>query len=242
MTFVSFIQPYLAGLNLKLSETCLQGIEQLCQRMLADPLYSSVSKIKEPEDVALKHILDSLAPCGLSLPIWGSAKKILDLGTGGGFPSLPLAILFPEKKVWAVDSKGKAVDFVDRMKNQHHLTNVHPLLGRAEELGHLPDFREKFDLVVSRAVASVRILLEFCLPLARVGGSILLYKGPKLDEEMAEAANALKTLGVTPGDVQLRLIEPPVLPFSRGYVIIHKVRPVGSKYPRANGVPASQPL
>jgi 16S rRNA (guanine527-N7)-methyltransferase len=217
-------------------------LEQLGRAMVADPLYPSVSKIFSPEDIALKHFLDSLVPLSLPLPCWQSQGTILDLGTGGGFPSMPLAIALPGRTVIAVDSKGKSVDFVERMKTQCGLTNLMPRQGRAEELGQDPAFREDIDLVVCRAVAAVRILLELCLPLVKVGGHLLMYKGPKCDLELQEAQKALQVLGVSRKDCSVHQLEPPAIPFSRSFILIRKEQSTVPAYPRRNGIPNSTPL
>lgn len=242
MRILETLPRYLADLGLNLSPEQLIRLEDGCGQMLADPLYPSVSKIAIPEEIATKHILDSLAPLALDLPCWKGLQRMVDLGTGGGFPAMPLAVLFPESEVVAVDAKGKAVEFVTRMRDGLDLGNLVPHLGRAEDLGQRPGWRESFDLVVCRALAGVRVLVEYCLPLVRIGGYALLYKGPNLDTEMGEARNALRTLGVEPDEVRIFTLTPPRLPFERGYVLIAKTRPTPKTYPRRNGVPASKPL
>lgn len=244
MALIEHIEQYFEPLGLSIDPATREKLERWNESMLADPMYPSVSKIKEPSEVATKHLLDALAPLGTkaNLPCWKGAHTILDIGTGGGFPSVPLAIVLPQSRVYAVDAKGKAVDFVARMKSVNGIDNIEPILARAEELGRAKAFREKMDLVVTRAVASVRILLELCLPLVRVGGYLLLYKGPAVKEELAEAAKALQLLRVRLNAVKTFTLEPPLLPFTRGFVLIEKRSPVPDAYPRRNGVPASNPL
>ncbi len=240
--FLQFLTPNLRKIGLKISEATLSQLDAFCRNMVSDPLYPSVSKISSPEEIATKHILDSLVPVSLPLPCWKGSGGIMDIGTGAGFPSIPLSIIMPDRKIIAVDSKGKAIDFVQRMKEQNALGNLFPTLARAEELGHSSDYREKMDLVVSRAVASVRILLELCLPLVKIGGYALFYKGPKLEGEIKEAANAMKVLGLSRNQISIFECHPPLLPFSRGFVCIHKLSAVPKKYPRENGIPATKPL
>ena len=242
MRFINHVRPYFQRLALDMSPEREKKLEAFFEKMVADPLYPSVSKIFEPEEIATKHLLDSLIPLTFEFPCWKKEGTILDLGTGGGFPSIPLSIMFPKRTVFAVDSKGKAVDFVKRMKEVADLPNLEPLLARAEELGHQKEFRGKIDLVVCRALASIRVLLEYCLPLVKVGGYALFYKGPKLEEELKEATNAQKLLGVKFEDISIHELEPPMLPFSRGYVLVAKRRETPQTYPRRNGVPSSHPL
>ncbi len=228
------------GLDLPVDVENVLG--RLASEMLRDPLYPSLSKIFEPEEIAAKHLLDSLAPLALDLPCWEGARKVLDIGTGAGFPAFPLAIWFPKVEVRAMDAKGKAVDFIGRIATGVGVANIRPVLGRAEDLARDDDFREAHDLVVCRAVASIRVLLELSLPFVKRGGFALFYKGPNLGEELDEAKNALKQLKVMPSDLTRVAIGPPNLPFERGFLLIRKSAPTPSIYPRRNGLPASRPL
>lgn len=242
MTKISdFIKPQLERLKIALTDVQLNQLDALAEAMLADPLYKSVSKIFEPEEMATKHFLDSLIPLCYNHPIWKS-KKIMDLGTGGGFPCLPLAIALPEASITAVDGRQKSVDFVARMAKAIGLNNVTTIHSRIEDLGHEASHREKYDLLVCRALSSVRVLAEYTLPLTKNGGWSFYYKGPKLDEEIAEASNAFKTFEVNPDDIEIYRLLPPEVPFERNFIAIHKVKPIPAKYPRKAGTPLSKPL
>lgn len=243
MKFAPHLQSLAGPLGLDITPDLAQRFEALGEALLADPLYPSVSKIFEPAEIVSRHFLDALLPISLPLPCWKQADgAILDLGTGGGFPALPLALFFPDRPVFAVDAKGKSVEFVKRIAEKLELDNLQTVLARAEEIGHEKRFRGCIDLVVCRAVASVRVLVEYCLPLVRVGGYVLLYKGPNLDEEIAESATAFQKLLIDKGDWSLHRLEPPLTPFSRGFVLIRKRHPTPTAYPRRNGVPSSKPL
>jgi len=243
MKFLPHLTSLAEPLGLEIPPTLGQRFEALGEALLADPLYPSVSKIFEPAEIVSRHFLDALIPLALPLPCWEKGNgTILDLGTGGGFPALPLALRFPESTVFAVDAKGKSVEFVQRIGAQLGMKNLRTVLVRAEELGHQKAFRGAIDLVVCRAVASVRVLIEYCLPLVRVGGFVLLYKGPSLDEEMAESSGAFQKLLVGKSDWSLHRLDPPLIPFSRGFVLIGKKQPTPAAYPRRNGVPSSKPL
>jgi 16S rRNA (guanine527-N7)-methyltransferase len=241
-SLMSILQPHLERLQLSLSVKQAARLENLQQAMLQDPFYPSVSKISDPTEIAEKHFLDSLAPLHLPLPCWKPSRMILDLGTGAGFPALPLAVFFPDKQIIAVDSRAKAVDFVARMTAAVGLTNVKVIHARAEELGRERLFRGKSDLVVCRALSAIRVLVELTTPLLRSQGFALYYKGPKLDEELAEAAAAMTALRIDPGSVHVATVKPPLLPFERGYVLLTKTHPTPEIYPRRNGLPASKPL
>lgn len=240
--FSLLMKPWFDGLNMSFDSHCLAKFDELGVAMLNDPLYPSVSKIFAIEEIAQKHFLDSVAPLGLGLPCFRGQPKIFDLGTGGGFPAIPLAIVFPDSNVTGIDSRAKSADFVKRMADNLALKNLDSKHARIEEVGHDPAFREQADLVVCRALSAVRTLLEYALPLVKPGGYALFYKGPRLDQELADAANALKVMNIKASDMQFKSIKPPLLPFERGFLLIKKTVATSPKFPRKNGVPASNPL
>ena len=235
------IAPYLERIQISLTDDHIDRLNALASAMLADPLYKSVSKILDLEEMALKHFLDSIAPMTFRLPVWKS-RTIVDLGTGGGFPCLPLAVLLPESRFIAVDARQKSVEFVARMAEAVGLTNVSVKHSRIEDLGRDPLFREKADLVVCRALSSVRTLVEYAIPLVKTGGWTFFYKGPKLEEELSESVNAFLALEINEGDVEIYHLNDSELPFERNFVAIKKSRPVSDRYPRKCGIPASKPL
>jgi 16S rRNA (guanine527-N7)-methyltransferase len=237
----SYLQSYFAGLGLLPSPQQYQQLQLLVDVMLADPLYPSVSKIFDRQEIALKHILDSLAPLSFNLPLWKSSR-IIDLGTGGGFPCLPLAIFLPASAFLAVDARQKSVEFVARMSGKIGLNNVAVRHARIEDLGRDGELREKSDLVVCRALSAVRTLVEYTMPLVRNGGWTFYYKGPKLDEELAESVNAFEAFRIDPADAEILRLNAVQMPFERSYLAIRKNHPVPDKYPRKSGLPASKPL
>lgn len=240
--FGQILLPWLKKLEINLSKRQLEQFDALGSSLLSDPLYPSVSKIFDKEEIVLKHFLDSLAPIRFQFPCWKTARIVYDLGTGGGFPLLPLAVAFPEKEFTGVDSRSKSVDFVSRIAKAIDLKNVEVVHSRIEELGRNKAYREKADLVVCRALSSIRTLFEYTIPLAAVNGCLLFYKGPKMEKELEESANAMKKLGVQKSEMQFEILQEPELPFCRGYLLTLKKRPVSSLYPRKNGLPAAKPL
>lgn len=238
---IKIIEPFVEKLNLPLNRQQLEQLQLLADLMLQDPMYASVSKISDPEEVAIKHFLDSLAPLGLNSEIWG-ARQILDLGTGGGFPCLPLAVALPHSNFVAVDSRQKSVDFVARVAEKAGIKNVITRHARIEDLGRDTAFRERSDLVVCRALSAIRILIEYTLPLLKNGGHAFFYKGPKVQEELFEANRALSVFGVTAEEVELLKLLPPAVPYERYFVRILKKCSVQAAYPRKAGLPASRPL
>ena len=202
----------------------------------------NLTAIKDRDEFIEKHLLDSLSL--LALPEYARADRVLDLGTGGGFPGVPLAIASPEKTFVLCDALRKRIDFIAMEKEKLGIENVQPVHGRAEELGRMPEYRESFDLCVSRAVAEMRVLSEYCLPFVKIGGSFVAFKGPKGREELALSERAVQLLGGG---------EPRLLDAFRGeqgeerelshlFIVIPKLRASGKKYPRKAGSVSKDPL
>lgn len=216
--------------------------DQLAQfRIYADELaawnaHTNLTAIGDREGVYVRHFLDSLA---LAPHLGPAPDALIDLGTGAGFPGLPLKLLRPELKLTLVDSVGKKTAFLAHLVAHLGLREVRVVTGRAEELGRDPAERERYGVVTARAVADLRVLAEYGLPLLRVGGRLLAPKGAAAQEEAAAAARAIGLLGG-----RLAAVEPVDLPGLelRALVIIAKVAPTDQRYPRAVGVPARKPL
>ncbi|MBM7855822.1 16S rRNA (guanine527-N7)-methyltransferase [Desulfohalotomaculum tongense] len=199
--------------------------------------YINLTAITEPEEVAVKHFLDSMT-C-LSIVNKYENARIIDVGTGAGFPGVVLKIC-SSASVVLLDSLRKRVDFLNRLVEKLQLENIKAVHGRAEDFGKDKDYRARYDLVVSRAVAHLAVLSEYCLPLIKVGGTFVAMKGSKAEKEIEEAKNAVSILGGRIVDIkELKL---PVTGNKRTIVEIKKVLPTPDKYPRRAGVPAKKPL
>jgi 16S rRNA (guanine527-N7)-methyltransferase len=192
----------------------------------------NVTAITDPDDFMKRNVEDSLRLVGRHEI--EAAERILDMGTGGGFPGLPLAIAYPEKRFTLVDSVGKKLKVVADVAEQLGLKNVEVVHARAEEYAS----RETFDLVVSRAVAKLSILSEYCLPFVKVGGHFIAYKTLSAGEEIVAAASAIKVLGGGIAEVA----DDGNTENDHCFVIIKKIAPTPLKYPRKAGVPAKKPL
>ena len=197
----------------------------------------NLTAITEPDEVATKHFVDSL----YGLKFLNGRKNIIDVGTGAGFPGVPLKIAKPELSLTLLDSLNKRLTFLTEVKNQLGLENVECIHSRAEDGAKLgAPLRESFDAAVSRAVANLSCLCEYCLPYVKRGGVFLAYKGPDVEEELADANNAIETLGGEVSGVFKYTI--PETDITHSIVVITKVKPTPDKYPRLQGKIQKKPL
>jgi 16S rRNA (guanine527-N7)-methyltransferase len=191
-------------------------------------------------EVRVLHFLDSLSVACVLPREQLDDRKMIDVGAGGGFPGVPLAIAFPQLRVTLLEATGKKAAFLDNLSRALGLANVTTLRGRAEEWGQREEYRERYDLAVARAVAEMRTLVEYTLPFVRVNGLFIASKGADAAEETQAAAGAIQMLGG-----RVRQLVPVVLPTldePRHLVVIEKVAPTPARYPRRVGVPSKKPL
>ncbi len=200
--------------------------------------FVNLTAIRDPQEFTVKHFIDS-ATC-FCLPEYAQADKIVDMGTGAGFPGVPLAILSPEKEFVLVDSLNKRLKIIQELCQTIGINNVTTIHNRAEDMGRDSRHREKYDMCVSRAVANLSVLCEYCLPLVKPGGVMAAYKGADADKELVEAKNAMKTLGAAEYRIEKTAIGQEVS--MHRILIIKKTGKTPSKYPRKAGTPAKEPL
>jgi len=202
----------------------------------------NLTAITEESDVYIKHYLDSLSIIRAEnrKVLSENALTLIDIGTGAGFPGMVLAIAFPELQVTLADSLQKRVVFLEDTVNKLELHNVKCVHGRAEDLAHDPIYRENYDIAVSRAVADLSVLTEYCLPFVKNGGKFIAYKSEKAEEEIRLSGNAANILGGTVRKT-IRFILPGT-DYTRSFVITEKIHPTDPKYPRKAGVPSKKPL
>lgn len=196
----------------------------------------NLTAITEENEVILKHFIDSLT---INKYI-EQGETIIDIGTGAGFPGIPLAITKMENKITLVDSLNKRINFLLKVKDALNLNNVEAIHGRVEEIGKNSNHREHYNVVTSRAVAKLNILLEYMMPLVKVGGKCICMKGSNIDEEIEQSKKALNILGG-----EIIKVDKMVLPstdISRNIILIKKVRETPKQYPRKPGTPAKEPI
>lgn len=201
----------------------------------------NLTAITEYEAVQVKHFLDSLTV----VPIINQFKKqgrfsLIDVGTGAGLPGIPLKIILPEIKLVLLEATAKKTSFLHYIKNKLGLENVEVVVGRAEAIAHETQYREKFDLVLSRAVASLPALVELALPFCAIGGKFVAQKKGNIDLEVRQSARAIKLLGGNLPKVEKVDLEE--FTDERWLIVIDKVLPTPQQYPRRPGMPAKRPL
>lgn len=200
--------------------------------------FMNLTAITEFGEVCTKHFVDSVSLC----KVYDCTKNVsvIDVGTGAGFPGIPLKIAFPNLQITLLDSLGKRVKFLEEVIKKLELSDIKAIHGRAEDYAKPSQLRESFDLCVSRAVANLSVLSEYCLPYVRLGGYFVSYKSEKVSEELAMAKKAIGMLG---GELYAQ--EEFSLPSSdiyRNLVMIKKLIPTPKKYPRKAGMPSKEPL
>lgn len=222
--------------NIKCSEKQINQFNIYLDFLLQENEKYNLTAIKEREDIFYKHFLDSVLP----YQIFKENSKVIDIGTGAGFPSIPLAILRPDLKFVLVDSVEKKVNFVKMLANKLNLKNVEVYHYRCEDLAKKPEFRENFDYSVARAVAPLSSLLEYCIPFIKVGGKFISYKGSNYNQELENSKNAIKLLKVH--EIQTLQYNINEIDTIRYCIIFEKIEATPLKYPRNQNKVRLKPL
>lgn len=198
----------------------------------------NLTGITDDKEIMIKHFLDSLA-CMVT-GVMRNDSKIIDVGTGAGFPGIPLKVFNENLNLTLLDSLNKRIKYLETVCNELELNEVEFLHGRAEDYGRDKDYREKYDIAVARAVAELAVLCEYCLPFVKTNGYFIALKGPKAQEEIVKAKKALDILG---GEIIDTLnVNLPFSDTGHTMVIIKKIKSTPNKYPRKAGTPTKKPL
>ena len=230
-------------INIEISDDQINCFEKYYELLIEKNKVMNLTAITEKEDVIVKHFIDSISLIPYLLDKGfnvNSELSIIDIGTGAGFPGLPLKIMMPDVKFTLLDSLNKRVSFLNEVIDELKLKDIEALHGRAEDYASDNKYREKYDICVSRAVANLSTLSEYCIPFVKEDGFFISYKAGESEEEINNSKNAIKILGG-----KINKVEEFVLPgtdVSRVFVFIRKLELTDKKYPRKAGVPAKKPL
>ncbi len=223
--------------NFTLSDYQIEQLDLFYDLLVEKNKVMNLTAITDFDEVLVKHFADSISICSV-MP--NGIHTICDLGTGAGFPGIPLAICYPDLEFTLIDSLNKRINFLGEVVNVLGLKNVKLVHSRAEEAGRNKVYRENFDLVVSRAVANIATLSEYCLPLVKVGGYFISYKSGSVDEEILLSGKAIGKLG---GSLQKPIyFYLPDTDIERSFLIINKNSATPKVYPRKPGTPGKEPL
>jgi 16S rRNA (guanine527-N7)-methyltransferase len=230
-------------LNCQPSQQEQKQFQRLYELILAGNQQLNLTRITEPQEFWEKHIWDSLrgvAPHQEFIPALTTGCKVIDIGTGAGFPGIPIAIIAPNSQVTLLDSTRKKITFIEKVISEIPVSNAKTLVARVEEIGHQPQHRQHYDLALIRAVGTVSVCVEYALPLVKKGGLAIIYRGNWTEEENKNLENATKQLG---GKVEL--IEEFTTPLSnsiRHCLYLRKVEHTPVHFPRPVGIPTQKPL
>lgn len=224
-------------LDLMITETQAAQLSKYYDLLVEKNKVMNLTRITDFQDAVEKHFADSLAALKF-INTTETGKKVLDLGTGAGFPGIPLAVLLPDDQFTLVDSVGKKVDFVREAAEEIGLQNVECVHARAEDLAGNRSYREQYDLCASRAVANLSTLSEYCLPFVKTGGFFAAYKAENSSEEIENAKKAVFILGGSEPEVKTYAL----YKMERKLVLIRKIKATPHRYPRKAGIPSKKPL
>lgn len=228
----------LNNLEIKLTDRQISQFIEYYRLLIEWNKIMNLTAITDFEEVINKHFIDSLAvvkALDMSRNI-----SVIDIGTGAGFPGIPLKIAFPDLNIVLLDSLNKRINFLNEVINKLELNDIYTIHGRAEDFSRDLMYREKFDLCVSRAVANLAVLAEYCMPYVKVGGSFISYKSGKIEEELEASKKAVSMLG---GKIKRSVLFCiPNTDIERAFISINKAKKTPIKYPRKAGVPSKNPI
>ena len=232
------IENNLQKIGMKLDDIKIRQFDEYYRMLVEWNKVMNLTGITEYEDVWEKHYIDSLSI--VKIQNMDHFEKLIDVGTGAGFPGIPLKIAFPHLKVTLLDSLNKRIHFLNAVIDRLELKDIYTIHGRAEDYAKQETYREQYDVCVSRAVANLATLSEYCLPYVMIGGMFIPYKSGDIDDEIVDSEKAVKILG---GKLlKVEKFELPGTDIGRSLVQIEKVKNTGNKYPRKAGMPSKEPI
>lgn len=234
---IDYLRDYAKKLHMNLSDEKCEMFIRYYNMLVEWNSKINLTAITDYKEVVIKHFIDSLSIVNI-VDINGP-NSLVDVGTGAGFPGIPLKIVFPSLEVVLVDSLDKRVKFLNHVIRELGLKNIKAIHARAEEFGHTK-YREKFDFCVTRAVSNLSVISEYCLPLVKIGGYFIPYKGREVKQEIEDYEIAIEELGGVIDDVSI--FELPDTDITRSLILIYKDVETDKKYPRRNGLPQKKPL
>ena len=238
MNFKEKLKKKAENIGIALNELQLQQFQDFYELLIEKNKVMNLTSITEEDEVIDKHFIDSLT-CNRVIDM-NQVKSVIDIGTGAGFPGIPLKIVYPDSDFVLLDSLNKRVRFLNEAIELLHLKKIQAVHGRAEDLARKPEFRGKFDLCVSRAVANLNTLSEYCIPFVRVNGFFISYKAQKGLEEIHESDHCMKELGSKIMRVdEFKLTD---IDSNRVLIKIKKCKGTSKLYPRKAGIPSKNPL
>lgn len=228
----------LALLNISLNKNQIEQFYRYYELLIEWNKVMNLTTITDYDEVNEKHFIDSLSI--VKILDFLDIKTVIDVGTGAGFPGIPLKIVFPHLKIVLLDSLQKRVNFLDTVINEIGLNSIITLHGRAEDFARKSEYREQFDLCVSRAVANLSVLSEYCIPYVKKGGIFIAYKSGNMQEELKQSEIAVKVLGGSIENVEKFNL--PQSEIERSLILIRKRKSTEKEYPRKAGVPVKNPI
>lgn len=237
MKKLHYIEEKFKNINIFLTDKQLEQFMMYYELLIEKNKVMNLTAIVEFEQVVTKHFLDSVLIS--KVMDLNKFNNLIDVGTGAGFPGLPLKIVYPEMNIVLMDSLNKRVKFLDDICEKLNLSNINVIHSRAENLSKKEEHREHYDIVVSRAVANLSVLSEYCIPFVKKGGYFISYKSNNIEDEVLTAQNAIEILGGEKTKIRYIELDEET---KRSFIIIKKKNNTPHKYPRKEGVPSNKPL
>ncbi len=234
----SYFEKMLEDSQISLSDRQFMQFDRFYELLIEWNKVMNLTGITEYKEVVLKHYIDSIIVTKYF--DFSKVSRVIDVGTGAGFPGIPLKILLPDVQFDLLDSLNKRINFLNAVTQECNLSGIKAVHARAEDYARNKENRESYDLCVSRAVSNLSTLSEYCLPFVSVGGHFISYKAGNMGDELKDAQNAIKLLGGNISEVVN--ITLPNSDIERTFVIIEKIKNTSGKFPRKSGIPAKEPL